>query len=682
MTRMPELPQWEDEIELISRRERVSGGLDGVANRPLKSLANRTRYLKEAADESDKLIAEKVSAVKTFDEGATLESPREEIMYGAYRLVWTGKFPKTVLAGSTPQSTGGVGAGCWAYTSDAVIRQTMISADGFKLIGQVPSYASLKNIIPERPGQRVLLAAYHPGGKTGGGEFIAVSGVAPDDGGTICVPAGQANWYWKRVNIASYDVTWFGAVASDDTATYTAANTVSIQNALNAAEKAGLAAVWFPVAETFYPCGTIYVPAGVSLMGSRTKALFGATVYLRSSSNIVVSQLFKDIWCKRSFFRLWDPNAVNAQISNIRFSNCFIDGTSLTGGGKATGHAIQVRNPVFDVHFDRTYVWNYTGNGFDMVVDNAATPIPYLATGVFTTFSDGKIFNCDGAGILIQGAAADSTDVHLINMLLDHNGINLQAIGTRAPGMGEQHIYCKNCRFEFATTYSIHNTDSTVHFDGWSMAPSSGNKFYVSPGGKIFVSGRISGSVENGRPDNFICTTNTIATVNFPSGNANPWSVVPVSIVNTTRSGILQERRLKMSFTFNGAAGFTFQKRTGYAAGAAPRYAIGDVYDGTVSAIVTGTAAISVGAGNTKLTAWTESSVISMQFGESESISYCGHGVLNRNTTGKAVTITTQTDASGKTMAIILFDAVTGAYINPLSLTGTMDISFDIMITL
>ncbi|HBV8288397.1 TPA: hypothetical protein MD697_005173, partial [Klebsiella pneumoniae] len=207
MTRMPELPQWEDEIELISRRERVSGGLDGVANRPLKSLANRTRYLKEAADESDKLIAEKVSAVKTFDEGATLESPREEIMYGAYRLVWTGKFPKTVLAGSTPQSTGGVGAGCWAYTSDAVIRQTMISADGFKLIGQVPSYASLKNIIPERPGQRVLLAAYHPGGKTGGGEFIAVSGVAPDDGGTICVPAGQANWYWKRVNIASYDVT-------------------------------------------------------------------------------------------------------------------------------------------------------------------------------------------------------------------------------------------------------------------------------------------------------------------------------------------------------------------------------------------------------------------------------------------------------------------------------------------
>lgn len=294
--------------------------------------------------------------------GLAVDNRQQIVYYNGSWYKYLGEL-EHVIAGDSPENDGGVWSaenptGKWSNIGDAALRSNLGSGEGFKYIGQVASYASLKNIIPERPGQRVLLAAYHPGGKTGGGEFIAVSGVAPDDGGTICVPAGQANWYWKRVNIASYDVTWFGAVASDDTATYTAANTVSIQNALNAAEKAGLAAVWFPVAETFYPCGTIYVPAGVSLMGSRTKALFGATVYLRSSSNIVVSQLFKDIWCKRSFFRLWDPNAVNAQISNIRFSNCFIDGTSLTGGGKATGHAIQVRNPVFDVHFDRTYVWN------------------------------------------------------------------------------------------------------------------------------------------------------------------------------------------------------------------------------------------------------------------------------------------------------------------------------------
>ncbi|MFK8836171.1 hypothetical protein SL617_15965, partial [Klebsiella michiganensis] len=129
MTRLPESSQWEEEIELISRRERVSGGLDGVANRPLKSLASRTRYLKEIADESDKLISEKVSAIKTFSEGATLESPREEILHGAYRLVWTGTFPKKVLPNSTPQGTGGVGAGGWAYTSDAAIREDLSSGE-------------------------------------------------------------------------------------------------------------------------------------------------------------------------------------------------------------------------------------------------------------------------------------------------------------------------------------------------------------------------------------------------------------------------------------------------------------------------------------------------------------------------------------------------------------------------
>ncbi|HGT2815323.1 TPA: hypothetical protein ACM2WJ_004352 [Klebsiella pneumoniae] len=181
MTRLPESSLWEEEIELISRRERVSGGLDGVANRPLKSLASRTRYLKDRADTSDLTAAEKVSAVKTFAEGATLESPREEILYGTYRLVWTGAFPKTVSAGSTPKETGGIGAGFWAYTSDAVIRRDMAANDGFKLMGQVPGVSALA-LLPGRDGDRVLVVSYHELTAAelpvGGGEFYYVSSLA------------------------------------------------------------------------------------------------------------------------------------------------------------------------------------------------------------------------------------------------------------------------------------------------------------------------------------------------------------------------------------------------------------------------------------------------------------------------------------------------------------------------
>ena len=127
MTKFNESPSWEEEIELIARDERVSGGQDGVANRPLKALVNRTCYLKEQQDALDVDISGKVEAVKTFAEGATLHSPREEILNGAYRLVWTGAFPKVVPANSSPASTGGTGAGKWAYTSDAAIRTELSS---------------------------------------------------------------------------------------------------------------------------------------------------------------------------------------------------------------------------------------------------------------------------------------------------------------------------------------------------------------------------------------------------------------------------------------------------------------------------------------------------------------------------------------------------------------------------
>ena len=114
MADMNETPSWDDKIQIIGRTERVSGGQDGVANRPLKQLANRTRYLKQGADKVSQQMQQKVGAV-TFDDGGVLESPRDEVIYQNLRLVWTGEYPKTVIAGSTPESSGGIGAGAWAY---------------------------------------------------------------------------------------------------------------------------------------------------------------------------------------------------------------------------------------------------------------------------------------------------------------------------------------------------------------------------------------------------------------------------------------------------------------------------------------------------------------------------------------------------------------------------------------
>jgi len=47
MTKINENPNWEGEIHQIDRKERVSGGRDGVANIQARQLANRTCYLKQ-----------------------------------------------------------------------------------------------------------------------------------------------------------------------------------------------------------------------------------------------------------------------------------------------------------------------------------------------------------------------------------------------------------------------------------------------------------------------------------------------------------------------------------------------------------------------------------------------------------------------------------------------------------
>lgn len=60
----------------------------------------------------------------SFEDGATLTVPNEVLRWesnGEYYR-WDGEFPKTVDAGSTPETAGGIGAGAWLSVGDAVVR--------------------------------------------------------------------------------------------------------------------------------------------------------------------------------------------------------------------------------------------------------------------------------------------------------------------------------------------------------------------------------------------------------------------------------------------------------------------------------------------------------------------------------------------------------------------------------
>lgn len=93
-----------------------------------------------------------------------------------------------------------------SYTlSNTDLRQSLNSNKGFGLVGQVDSFAALRSVIPLYEGQSILLRAHPTGwaamshGPVGGGEFIARKGAAVDDGGYICVPTGQTEYYWQRI---------------------------------------------------------------------------------------------------------------------------------------------------------------------------------------------------------------------------------------------------------------------------------------------------------------------------------------------------------------------------------------------------------------------------------------------------------------------------------------------------
>lgn len=72
----------------------------------------------------------------SFEDGATLNNRWEVLLYesnGQY-YQWMGALPKTVPAGSTPTSTGGVGPDAWVSQSDLTLRSQLASTAGASLV--------------------------------------------------------------------------------------------------------------------------------------------------------------------------------------------------------------------------------------------------------------------------------------------------------------------------------------------------------------------------------------------------------------------------------------------------------------------------------------------------------------------------------------------------------------------
>lgn len=168
--------------------------------------------------------------LKSFQIGAPL--PGNEITLPNQALLnevngeyyrWDGSLPKYVPAGSTPETTGGVGEGKWLSVGDSSLRGQLTSPDGYSIIGAVSSISALRGISGTTNLQRIQVKSYRSGVAGGGGLFYWDAGNSrDDDNGVIIKPTaitGSGRWVRECGDLY---VEFFGAYngATDNTSAF------------------------------------------------------------------------------------------------------------------------------------------------------------------------------------------------------------------------------------------------------------------------------------------------------------------------------------------------------------------------------------------------------------------------------------------------------------------------------
>ncbi|QHJ82541.1 MAG: hypothetical protein [Bacteriophage sp.] len=244
----------------------------------------------------------------SFTTGATITKPNEVLFNEANNeyYKWTGSFAsgtKVVPANSTPESTGGIGAGKWLSVGDSALRGDLSKNDGMRMIGKCESMEDLRGVIAYEDGQLILLSSYRSGSNKGGGIFQwNASSTEVDDGGVTIAVNGVATGRWIRQVNGRYTPEMYGADG-------TKANDTSAIKALLANQKYILFSGVYYMNEEFVTnghniegasCGEYYGD------GSKTKIVFFGGF---SAAQATRNEITKSSWKNMTFEpESWDSS--------------------------------------------------------------------------------------------------------------------------------------------------------------------------------------------------------------------------------------------------------------------------------------------------------------------------------------------------------------------------------------
>ena len=161
-------------------------------------IADAVEFFKNFDFESLQNLANKIKADSEAAESSAAEA---EASKDAAKISETNSKASEVAAETARDQVQQIINDAGEQSTLVVLAQT----NGFKSVGQVESFNALRSVVPSYAGQRILLASHYEGWNAlahapfGGGEFVARSGAAIDDGGYTCVPTGQTAFYWQRI---------------------------------------------------------------------------------------------------------------------------------------------------------------------------------------------------------------------------------------------------------------------------------------------------------------------------------------------------------------------------------------------------------------------------------------------------------------------------------------------------
>lgn len=180
---------------------------------------------KDSEDEARRIAASiKASGLigyitrRSFENGFNVTTWNEVLLWeedGEYYR-WDGTLPKNVPAGSTPESSGGIGLGAWVSVGDATLRSDIGKSDGFSFIGE-GVYADIRNYTGSS--DKILCKGREQVLDGGQGVFYVDlnDSSTPDDDGVVLIDS--LNRRWKRSYSGPISASWFGVRDGTDVTT-------------------------------------------------------------------------------------------------------------------------------------------------------------------------------------------------------------------------------------------------------------------------------------------------------------------------------------------------------------------------------------------------------------------------------------------------------------------------------